>query len=101
MGIRLGLLSSGSRAAAEGSKGPSILFKEAIVSVRFEYIGEPMLTRGEYGEEVSVIHRMSGWDELEHDPEGDAAVVWDCAFGWIVLGRWESWASDAGEPIVE
>lgn len=51
----------------------------------FEYVGEPCLTRGEYGESVEVVHKLAwtpenGWYESE---QGHAWGVWDSTYGWM------------------
>ena len=55
-------------------------------STAFQYLGEPMLTRGEFGENVQVVHRL-GWDPEEggwfETPEGHTWGVWDSTFGWM------------------
>ena len=48
-------------------------------AVRVRYVGEPTLTRGEYGERVEFGYVVNGY-----------IYVWDADFGWFCWGAAES-----------
>jgi hypothetical protein len=48
-------------------------------AVRVRYVGEPTLTRGEYGERVEFGYAV-----------GSNVYVWDADFGWSCWGAAES-----------
>lgn len=73
------------------------------MSTRYLYTGEAMLTRGDCGEDVKVIHRgYSGDDDGRFFPhaDGQELAVWDSAFGWLLVGSVAAW-SDVIEPTGE
>lgn len=60
---------------------------------RYLYTGEAMLTRGDCGDEVNIIHRGYSGDDGQFypHPDGQEVAVWDCAFGWLSLGSVAAW----------
>lgn len=67
---------------------------------KYAYTGEPMNTRGEYGERVEVMHRgfRGDADELIPSADGPEVAVFDATFGWQWGGSFEAWA-DVLDPI--
>lgn len=67
---------------------------------KYAYTGQPMLTRGDLGENVEVVHRgrwedgPAGFDEFVPDVSGDDAAVFDAAFGFLPLGSFRRWDED-------
>lgn len=72
-------------------------------ATQYRYIGPLMYTRGDYGEEVAVVHRGNIDPDGNFAPNesGEVAAVWDATFGFIPEGSFRKWDEDGVLAVLE